>query len=56
MYMYNDDQYVKDRLIGTGGGIYIIMSHRRKAMSLGLQGRIMITAHRTFVSGCEGPS
>ena len=25
-------------------------------MSLGLQGRIMITAHRTFVPGCEGPS
>ena len=29
---------------------------RRRAESLGLQGRIMITAHRTFVSGCEGPS
>ena len=33
-----------------------VLQSAGRAESLGLQGRIIITAHRTFVSGREGPS
>ena len=37
-----------------------LLPHERerkdRAEFLGLQGHIIITAHRAFVSGCEGPS
>ena len=40
----------------TGRHVGVKWRHMFRPPGIGLQGRIIITVHRTFVSRCEGPS